>query len=65
LAEHAVDVTDHLHRGVASLQAHVEYLRGLGAAAMADPGEFLESFGRQAGSRLGTRYAVSFELIQI
>lgn len=60
---HAVDVTDHLDAGVASLEAHAAYLRGLGEGGMADPREFLESFARQAGTRLGVRYAVAFEVI--
>jgi LmbE family N-acetylglucosaminyl deacetylase len=62
-AEHAVDTTDHFAQGVASLEAHAEYLRGLGAHAMADPGEFLESFARQVGARMGVKYAVAFEVI--
>jgi LmbE family N-acetylglucosaminyl deacetylase len=62
-AEHGVDTTDHFARGVASLEAHAEYLRGLGENAMADPGEFLESFARQVGARMGVKYAVAFEVI--
>lgn len=64
-AQHAVDVTDHFAAGVASLKAHAAYLEGLGDAAMADPEEFLESIARSAGSRLGTRFAVSFEAIPL
>ena len=63
LSGHAVDVTDTFDAGVASLEAHAEYLRGLGSHAMADPREFLESFARQTGTRLGARYAVAFEVI--
>jgi LmbE family N-acetylglucosaminyl deacetylase len=62
---HGVDVTDSFDAGVASLEAHGEYLRGLGDNAMADPREFLESFARQAGVRLGCRYAVTFEVITL
>lgn len=65
LASHAVDVTDHLDRGVASLEAHGEYLRGLGPNAMADPREFLESIARQTGTRFGTKFAVAFEAISL
>jgi len=65
LASHAVDVSDHLDRGVASLQAHDQYLRGLGSNAMADPQEFLESIARQTGTRFGTRFAVGFEVISL
>jgi len=63
LSGHAVDVTDTFDAGVASLEAHAEYLRGLGSHAMADPREFLEAFARQTGTRLGARYAVAFEVI--
>jgi LmbE family N-acetylglucosaminyl deacetylase len=65
LAAHAVDVTGTFARGVASLRAHAEYMRGLGPDVQADPQEFLEPMARQAGTRLGTRYAVSFELINL
>ncbi len=62
---HGVDVTDFFAAGIASLEAHAEYLRGLGGGPMSDPSEFLESFARQAGTRMGTRYAVTFEVISI
>jgi hypothetical protein len=45
-----------------SLRAHDAYLRGLGDF---DPTEFLESFMRSAGTRLGVRYAAPFEVFQI
>jgi len=64
-ARHGVDVTDTFDAGVASLEAHAEYLRGLGDHPMADPREFLESFARQAGSRLGCRLAVTFDVIAL
>jgi LmbE family N-acetylglucosaminyl deacetylase len=60
---HAVDVTEHFAMGVASLEAHAAYLSGLGDNAMADPEEFLESFARATGTRLGVTFAVGFELI--
>lgn len=63
LAAHGVDVSDHFDQGVASLEAHAEYLRGLGPSAMADPREFLESIARPTGGRLGARFGVAFELI--
>jgi LmbE family N-acetylglucosaminyl deacetylase len=63
LPTHAVDVSDHFDAGVASLEAHVEYLRGLGTHPMADPREFLEAFARQAGARVGARFAVGFQVI--
>jgi len=62
----AVDVSDHLDAGVASLEAHAEYLRGLGPTAMAEPREFLESYARQAAARLpGARFATPFEVISL
>jgi LmbE family N-acetylglucosaminyl deacetylase len=63
LAAHAVDVTEHLSRGVASLEAHAEYLSGLGDNAMGEPAEFLEAIARATGSRLGTKFAVAFEVL--
>ncbi len=60
-AGHAVDVTETFAVGVASLRAHETYLTGLGADSP-DPEEFLESFARAAGTRLGCKLAVSFEV---
>ncbi len=60
LATHGVDVTDTLALGIESLKAHEAYLGGLGTQM--DPEEFLESFARMTGSRLGCRYGVSFEV---
>jgi LmbE family N-acetylglucosaminyl deacetylase len=65
LVDHGVDVTDHFDQGVASLEAHAEYLRGLGSNAMADPREFLESIARQTGTRVGARFGVAFEVIAL
>jgi LmbE family N-acetylglucosaminyl deacetylase len=62
---HAVDVTEHFDAGVASLRAHAEYLAGLGDHPMADPEEFLESIARATGARLGTKYAVAFEVVNL
>jgi LmbE family N-acetylglucosaminyl deacetylase len=62
-ATHGVDVSDHFDKGVESLKAHAAYLRGLGDHAMADPAEFLESFARQTGARLGAKFGVAFEVI--
>jgi len=64
-AKYAVDVSEHFDDGVRSLEAHAEYLRGLGDNAMADPREFLESFARQVGTRLGVRYAVGFDVLTV
>lgn len=60
-ARHGVDVTDTFERGVASLRAHEAYLRGLGSSSP-DVEEFLEGAARPAGTRLGCKYAVAFEV---
>jgi LmbE family N-acetylglucosaminyl deacetylase len=62
---HGVDVTATFAAGVASLQAHAEYLKGLGPHAMSDPRELLEAMARPAGARMGTRYAALFEVIDL
>jgi LmbE family N-acetylglucosaminyl deacetylase len=63
MATHGVDVTDHLGRGVESLKAHAAYLNGLGQQM--DPEEFLESFARMTGTRLGCTFGVSFEVFPL
>jgi LmbE family N-acetylglucosaminyl deacetylase len=63
-ARHGADTTDTFDRGVASLQAHEQYLRGLGSDTF-EPEEFLASFSRQVGTRLGTRYGVAFEVFPL
>jgi len=60
---HGVDVTDTFHRGLASLRAHEAYLRGLGPDSP-DPAEFLEGMARAAGTRLGSRFATTFEVFR-
>ena len=60
---HAADVTDTFAKGIESLKAHGAYLAGLGGGPMSEPEEFLESFARTTGTRLGTKYGVSFEVI--
>ncbi|SCG74060.1 PIG-L deacetylase family protein [Micromonospora inositola] len=60
-SRHGVDVTATFERGVASLRAHEEYLRGLGNGGL-DPEEFLEGISRPAGTRLGVRYGAAFEV---
>jgi LmbE family N-acetylglucosaminyl deacetylase len=62
---YGVDVTEHFDTGIASLEAHAEYLRGLGDGPMSNPHEFLESFARQAGTRLGVKYAVAFDVLNL
>ncbi|WP_329571477.1 PIG-L deacetylase family protein [Kitasatospora sp. NBC_01266] len=61
---HGVDTTDTFEAGVASLEAHAAYLAGLGGQ-MADARGFLESMGRSTGSRLGSRFAAAFEVINL
>jgi LmbE family N-acetylglucosaminyl deacetylase len=63
-SRHGVDVTDTFELGVASLEAHAEYLRGLGSVAF-NPAEFLASSARVAGDRLGCRYGVGFEVFHL
>jgi LmbE family N-acetylglucosaminyl deacetylase len=62
-ATHGVDVSDHFELGISSLEAHAAYLAGLGGVGMAEPREFLEAMARPVGSQLGTRFGVSFEVI--
>lgn len=63
LPTHAVDVTDGLERGLASLEAHAEYLRALGDDhPMADARGFLTAMAEQAGERFGRRPTTTFEL---
>jgi LmbE family N-acetylglucosaminyl deacetylase len=64
LATHAVDTTDTFDKGAESLSAHKAYIDGLGWEGW-DPGEFLEGFGRMAGTRLGTTFASSFEVYSL
>jgi LmbE family N-acetylglucosaminyl deacetylase len=58
---HGVDITDTFDAGVESLKAHKAYIDGLGWENF-DPAEFLEGFGRQAGSRMDTTFASIFEV---
>ena len=59
---HAVDVTDTLDRGIASLEAHRLYLDGLGPGPMSDPGAFLRGIADAMAPRFGGRPAMTFEL---
>jgi LmbE family N-acetylglucosaminyl deacetylase len=59
---HGVDVTgEPLQRGIASLAAHAEYIKALGAAAF-EPGPFLTWATRTAGQALGVEAAVLFDV---
>ena len=65
-ATHAVDVTDFLDRGVASLEEHRVYLDALPEGTMGtDPEAMLRGFGEQTGPLLGVDLAVSFEVIPV
>jgi LmbE family N-acetylglucosaminyl deacetylase len=63
-ARHGVDVSDTFDTGLESLRAHSAYLEGLGTDNP-DPAEFLESFGRMVGTRLGCRFGVAFEVFPL
>ena len=63
-ARHAADTTGTFDLGVRSLEAHAAYLRGLGSGDF-DAEEFLEGSARQAGARLGVRYAAGFEVFRL
>lgn len=60
---HAVDVTNFLDKGVASLQAHRAYLENLSGDF--DPDSFLRQNAADTGKRFGCKYAVAFEMITI
>ncbi|ETX02235.1 MAG: GlcNAc-PI de-N-acetylase [Candidatus Entotheonella factor] len=62
-ATHAVDVTDYVDHGIASLQAHQTYLSHL--AQDFDPETFLRQNARETGEQCGCEYAVAFEVIGI
>jgi LmbE family N-acetylglucosaminyl deacetylase len=63
-ATHAVDVTDTIDAGVASLREHRAYLAGLGTGATgSDPDSFLRDMARATGPSIGVAAAVSFELV--
>ena len=60
---HAVDVTDFIDQGVASLEEHRAYIAGLGQSF--DPDFFLRMNANAVGERFGCDYAVSFQLLEI
>lgn len=62
-ATHGVDVTDSLEIGIESLRCHKVYLENLGSDAP-DPDEMLRGAAAATGPRLGTTYAVPFELFE-
>ena len=59
---HGVDVTgEPLQRGIASLAAHAEYTKGLGAGAF-EPGPFLTWVAGMSGPAMGVQAAVLFDV---
>jgi LmbE family N-acetylglucosaminyl deacetylase len=60
---HAVDVTDHLAAGVASLRAHQTYLQGLGRDV--DPEALVSGMTADAGPAIGARHAVAFGRVEL
>ncbi len=62
-ATHAVDVGDHIYKGVESLEKHRAYIDGLGTDV--DPEMFLTMIANAVGAQFGCDYAVSFEVIGI
>ena len=63
-ATHAVDVTEAFDAAVASVQAHTQYLAGLGITdSMARYG--LEQLTNSVADRFGGRPAVPFEMVQV
>ena len=64
-ATHAVDITDTLDAGVASLDCHRIYLDNLGGdGGMTDTDGFLRRSAVATGPRLGVELATSFEVLQ-
>ena len=57
---HAVDVTECIDKGIASLQEHRVYIDNLGRSF--DPDMFLRMNLNAVGERFGCDYAVSFEI---
>ncbi len=60
---YGVDVTETLGAGIESLRCHRIYLDHLGGD-VPDPDEMLRSSAAASGPRLGTTYAVPFELFE-
>jgi LmbE family N-acetylglucosaminyl deacetylase len=60
---HAIDVTDTIDVGIASLREHAAYIDGLGQEF--DPDAFLRDNARGTGEAFGCAYAVGFELFEL
>lgn len=64
LATHAVDITGYLPKGIESLEAHAQYMAGLGSSwPPADM--FLTARAEADGPRLGVEHAVTFEVVDL
>jgi LmbE family N-acetylglucosaminyl deacetylase len=59
-ATHAVDVADHLERGIESLEQHRAYLDHVGV----DARDMLTGFARSSGEAAGLDFAVGFEVFE-
>ncbi|CAN5842621.1 PIG-L family deacetylase [soil metagenome] len=64
-ATHAVDVTNTLDRGIASLREHAAYLDALDPGSTEDPTAFLRQWAEAAGPSLGVGAAAPFEVIRL
>ncbi len=62
-ATHAVDVTDYIDQGIASLEKHRVYIENLGKDF--DPETFLTFIGAATGARFHCDYAVAFEVYSL
>jgi LmbE family N-acetylglucosaminyl deacetylase len=58
---HAVDVTDYLDKGIASLKAHRAYIENL--SGNFDPEAFLRQNAASNGKQFRCKYAVAFEVM--
>jgi LmbE family N-acetylglucosaminyl deacetylase len=65
-ATHAVDVTDSIEAGIASLGEHRVYLDALADGTLGkDPEPFLRGMAEAAGPTLGVELATTFELVEL
>lgn len=62
-ATHAVDITDHIDKSVASLEKHRVYIDNLSQDF--DPDSFLTFIGAAVGAKFDCDYAASFEVFAI
>lgn len=64
LSTHAIDVSEGFDAGVASLEAHEQYLAALGSDAPA-PRQMLDEMLAGAGALVGARHAVPTEVLRL